>query len=314
MSNIELTPVQIKSVKGNGFLHNRGTEKFSGRIITENGVLTGEQMAVLSEAAQKFGNGTMVFTVRLTIELPGIDFDNIEPFREFVAKAGMVTGGTGSRVRPVVACKGTTCVFGLCDSQGLAGEIHKRFYEGYYDVVLPHKFKIAVGGCPNNCVKPDLNDLGIVGQRVPGIDYDNCHGCKKCGMVEACPMDAIHVVDGKVNINKEKCNNCGRCVGKCVFKIAENCTDMYKVYVGGKWGKKHRPGNELNKLFTKDEALDVVEKAILLFKQKGISGERFGDMVERLGIEKVEKMLISNNLLKNKEEILEIQTIAGAKC
>ena len=33
--------------------------------------------------------------------------------------------------------------------------------------VLPHKFKIAVGGCPNNCVKPDLNDLGIVGQRVP---------------------------------------------------------------------------------------------------------------------------------------------------
>jgi sulfite reductase beta subunit-like hemoprotein len=24
--------------------------------------------------------------------------------------------------------------------------------------VLLHKFKIALGGCPNNCVKPDLND------------------------------------------------------------------------------------------------------------------------------------------------------------
>ena len=34
---------------------------------------------------------------------------------------------------------------------------------------LPHKFKIAVGGCPNNCVKPDLNDLGIIGQRVPAL-------------------------------------------------------------------------------------------------------------------------------------------------
>ena len=34
-------------------------------------------------------------------------------------------------------------------------------------VKLPHKFKIAVGGCPNNCVKPNLNDLGIIGQRVP---------------------------------------------------------------------------------------------------------------------------------------------------
>ena len=32
-----------------------------------------------------------------------------------------------------------------------------------------HKFKIAVGGCPNNCVKPDLNDLGIIGQMVPKL-------------------------------------------------------------------------------------------------------------------------------------------------
>ena len=35
-------------------------------------------------------------------------------------------------------------------------EIHERFYHGYREVKLPHKFKIAVGGCPNNCVKPDL--------------------------------------------------------------------------------------------------------------------------------------------------------------
>ena len=58
----------------------------------------------------------------------------------------------------------------------------------------------------------------------------------------------------------------------------------------------------------------MVEKAILLFKQKGISGERFGDTVERLGVDKVEKMLVSDNLLKRKEEILEIETVAGAKC
>ena len=30
----------IKRVKGMGFLNNRGTDLFSGRIITENGVLT----------------------------------------------------------------------------------------------------------------------------------------------------------------------------------------------------------------------------------------------------------------------------------
>ena len=49
----------IKRVKGLGFLLNRGTEEFSGRIITENGILTAKQMQCLSEAAEKFGNGNI---------------------------------------------------------------------------------------------------------------------------------------------------------------------------------------------------------------------------------------------------------------
>ena len=75
-----------------------------------------------------------------------------------------------------------------------------------------------------------------------------------------------------------------------------------------------RMGTPLNHLFTREEVIRVVEKAILLFKYKGISGERFGETVDRLGVDKVEKMLVSDNLLKRKEEILEIETVAGAKC
>ena len=43
---------------------------------------------------------------------------------------------------------------------------------------LPHKFKIAVGGCPNNCVKPNLNDLGIIGQRIPHFKAELCKDVK----------------------------------------------------------------------------------------------------------------------------------------
>ncbi len=314
MNCLPLNTDQIKAVKGDGFLHNRGTRQFSGRIITENGVLKANQMAVLAEAAEKYGNGSIAFTVRLTLEVPGIEYENIKPFKAFIATAGMQTGGTGSRVRPIVACKGTTCVFGLCNTQELATEIHKRFYEGYYNVALPHKFKIAVGGCPNNCVKPDLNDLGIVGQRIPRIDYDACRGCKSCGVVQECPMNAAELRDGKIKIDPSFCNSCGRCIGKCPFKIADRFEDQYKIYVGGKWGKTVRCGSPLDTLFTKEEALDVVEKAILLFKSKGISGERFGQTCDRLGMEKVNKMLVSDDLLMEKAEILDIQTVAGSKC
>ena len=133
-------------------------------------------------------------------------------------------------------------------------------------------------------------------------------------MIDNCPMNAISMKDGKAVIDASLCNNCGRCSGTCRFGATEESETMYKVYVGGKWGKRVRMGSPLQKLFTRDEVIDVVEKAILLFKQKGISGERFGDTVERLGVDKVEKMLVSDNLLKRKEEILEIETVAGAKC
>lgn len=309
-----LTAEQIKSVKGKGFLHNRGTRNFSARVITENGMLNANQMTILSEAADKYGNGNISFTVRLTVEVPGIDFDNIEAFRQYIAKEEMITGGTGSRVRPIVACKGSTCVFGLCDTHKIATEMHQRFYKDYYDIVLPHKFKIAVGGCPNNCAKPDLNDIGVIGQRVINFESKNCKGCKKCTVIDSCPMQAVSIVDGTIELNKGLCNNCGRCLGKCAFKVTDNSIDMFKIYIGGKWGKVVRMGSTVNKLFTMEEALDVVEKAILLFKSKGISGERFGETIDRIGIEKAEKMLVNNNLLKNKDDILEIETVAGAKC
>ena len=310
-----ITQSDIKRVKAEGFLLNRGTEEFSGRIITENGILTAQQMQVLSEAAAKYGNGKIEFTSRLTVECPGIHYDNIPAFQEAVAKGGMVTGGTGSKVRPVVSCKGTTCVFGLYDTQELAKEIHDKFYTGYHNVVLPHKFKIAVGGCPNNCVKPDLNDLGIVGARVPGYDPELCKGCKKCQIEVSCPIHAAKLADGKLVIDPNLCNNCGRCVGKCPFHCNDQGTYGWKIFVGGRWGKKVAHGQMLNKIFTdKDEVMAVVEKAILLFRDQGKSGERFADTIDRIGFDKAQELLLGDELLQRKAEILGLNVVGGATC
>ncbi len=302
---MKLTEADVKKVKAIGFLRNRGTDKFSGRVITENGVLTSKEIACVAEAAEKFGNGTVTFTSRLTVEVPGIDYENIEPFREFIAQKGLVSGGTGAKVRPIVACKGTTCVYGLHDTQALAKEIHDRFYVGYGNVALPHKFKIAVGGCPNNCVKPDLNDLGIIGQLVPVFDEDKCRKCGKCAPEERCPVDAfVRDENKKVCIDTDKCINCGICCRTCPFEAVGSGETMYKICVGGRWGKKVRMSDVLSRLYSRDEIFDIIEKAILLFKREGIKGERFGSTIERLGIDKVEEMLASDELLKDKEKIL----------
>ncbi|NCB93059.1 MAG: (4Fe-4S)-binding protein [Clostridia bacterium] len=317
MAALTVSAENEKRVKAMGFLNNRGTDNFSARIITVNGKVTAAQQKCIAEAAEKFGNGIVTFTTRLTIEVQGIPYDKIEEFQEYIKKEGLVTGGTGSLVRPVVACKGTTCQYGLLDSFAISEEIHKRFYEGYHTVKLPHKFKIAVGGCPNNCVKPDLNDIGIIGQRIPDFDEDSCNGCKKCSIEAACPVGAAKVIDGILEIDKDICNNCGRCIGKCRFDAIEDGTYGFKIYIGGRWGKKLAIGKALSKVFTtKEEALDVIEKAILLFREQGQTGERFAKTIERLGFENVEKQLIANDLLDRKQEILDAQLhlVGGATC
>lgn len=188
MSSLTLSKEEEKRLKGLGFLNNKGTDNFSARILTVNGKVTAAQHRAMADAAEKFGNGVLTFTTRQTVEVQGIPYEKLEEFQKFVEDAGMSIGGTGAKVRPVVSCKGTTCQYGLLDSFAISEEIHKRFYEGYHDVKLPHKFKIAVGGCPNNCVKPNLNDLGIIGQRIPHFEADLCKGCKKCSVEAVCPM------------------------------------------------------------------------------------------------------------------------------
>lgn len=317
MTTLKVTPEQEKKVKALGFLRNKGTDNFNGRIITVNGKISPAQMQCISEAAEKYGDGNILFTTRLTVECQGIPYENIEDFRNYLAKEGLVTGGTGSKVRPIVACKATTCQYGLLDAYDLSEKIHEEFFNGWANVKLPHKFKIAVGGCPNNCVKPGLNDLGIIGQLVPNFDEELCNGCSVCPVEDICPVDAAKVVDGVLKIDEEACNNCGRCVGKCHFDSIEDGTPGYKVYLGGMWGKRQSPGIPLNKIFTsEEEVMSVIEKVILVYREQGKTGERLAQTIERLGFENFEAQVLSDDVLERKQEILdaELHLSGGATC
>lgn len=308
-----LSPDEIKRVKGLGCLQDkRYTDVFNVRVITKNGKITATEQHIIAEAAEKFGSGEVTMTSRLTLEIQGVHYADIADLIAYLNENGLITGGTGSLVRPVVSCKGTTCQYGLIDTFDLSEKIHERFYLGYHDVTLPHKFKIAVGGCPNNCVKPDLNDLGIVGQRIPVLDIEKCRECKKCQVANACPIKSAKLENGKLFIDTD-CNNCGRCRGKCPFGVIPEYTDGYKVYIGGRWGKKYANGIPLKKVFTsEEEVLDVVERAILFFRDEGISGERFADTIKRLGFDYVQDKLINNEI--DKTTVLKKAVKGGATC
>ncbi len=294
MEEKKLSPEDIKRVKGLGFLRDkRYPDVFNARVITRNGRITTDEHRAIAEAADRFGSGQVAMTTRLTMEIQGVRYENIQPLTDFLSACGLTTGGTGALVRPVVSCKGTTCQYGLIDTYALSEKIHERFYVGYHNMPLPHKFKIAVGGCPNNCVKPDLNDLGVVGQRVPVPDIEKCRGCKKCQIEKNCPIHAAKLGSGKITIDPDACNHCGRCKGKCPFGAVEEYREGYKILIGGRWGKKTACGRPLPRLFpTEEEVMAVIDRAILLFREEGIAGERFADTVARLGFDYVSGKLL----------------------
>lgn len=300
-----ITNEQITSVKARGFLRNRGTDCFSGRIVSIGGLFTAEHLQALAECAEKYGNGKVIFTSRLSAEVQGIPFDKIPEAEAFMAEKGLSFGGTGAKVRPITACKGTTCVYGNIDTQALAKVIHDKFYIGMSDVKLPHKFKIGVGGCPNSCMKPSLNDVGIEGRRAFAFDKEKCRGCKKCLVATSCPSRAVTVEGGKAVTDESKCTKCGVCVGKCPFGAVPNeAESVCRIFVGGTWGKKQRMGTLLKGVYSFEEIPAVIEKVMLWYKENGYAKERLGAAIDRLGTDALEEALSTSDFLDRREEIL----------
>jgi NAD-dependent dihydropyrimidine dehydrogenase PreA subunit len=45
------------------------------------------------------------------------------------------------------------------------------------------------------------------------VDSEQCSGCETC--IDACPTEAISMVDGHAYIDHEECLDCGICMDEC---------------------------------------------------------------------------------------------------
>lgn len=277
-----------KELKKGGFMRQIQNEKFSLRLRVVGGQMKAQQVQKVSEIAQKYGQGYIHMTSRQGIEIPFIDFKDINVVKTELEQVGLEPGACGPRVRTVTACQGNTiCGSGLIETSELAKELDSK----YFGKELPHKFKIGITGCRNNCLKAEENDLGIKGGLKPNWDANTCTFCGICEAV--CPAKAI-AVDKKqksLNISYEQCVYCGKCVKSCPTD-AWSGENGYIVSFGGTFGNSLVFGQHIIPLVTdKKDLFKVVDIAIEFFKEYGKSGERFRFTIDRIGKEVLQKRL-----------------------
>jgi dissimilatory sulfite reductase (desulfoviridin) alpha/beta subunit len=264
-------------------MRQRQPNYFSMRLKSVGGHFTAVQLATIQTVAEKFGKGYVHLTSRQGIEIPFIHLDDVDTVKKTLAQGGVQVGVCGPRVRTITACQGNKiCPSGLIDTQKLAAEFDKR----YGGRELPHKFKFGFTGCHNNCLKAEENDMGIKGGVKPNWQIDTCIFCGVCQAV--CPEKAITVDKAakSVTLDENKCVYCGKCLKSCPTDAWQG-ESGFVISFGGLYGNRIAVGkNFLPIIFDEEKLFAIVEVALQFFKDNAKAGERFRNMLDRVGWEK----------------------------
>lgn len=173
MSNLHIQLSEIDRFVGRyalGHESGQGSNHFL-RIKVVGGVLTIEQAKVIAEISEKYGRGYLEVTTRHDIQLHWIrDEDSIKIF-EKLEGVGLYTDMCGQHypgagygdVRNITTCPFTGILDGeLFETYTIVRET-VQFFTGKKEYLnLPRKFKIGITSCPNNCIRPEVNDLALI--------------------------------------------------------------------------------------------------------------------------------------------------------
>jgi len=124
------------------------------------GMTTPDELRAIANVAEKYEIKDVHLTGGQRIGLYGVEKEVLPEIWKDLNAAGMVSGHAyGKALRTVKTCVGKQwCRFGTQDSTALGIKLEEMTWASW----MPHKFKLAVSGCPRNCAEATIKDFGVV--------------------------------------------------------------------------------------------------------------------------------------------------------
>ncbi|WP_338432590.1 sulfite reductase subunit C [Clostridium tyrobutyricum] len=307
--------INTKQLKKNAFRITKERGKTAIRIRVPGGYLKAKYFTVLQKVAEQYGNGTVHMTTRQGFEIPGIDMKDIPVINKIIQpvieglEINQKSPGNGypaSGTRNVCACIGNrVCTFANYDTTVFAKKIEKAIFPNDRHV------KIALTGCPNDCIKSRMHDFGIMGMTEPQYDRYRCIGCRAC--VNNCrkrSADALTFKDFKVIRDPEKCIGCGECIGKCPTGAWTRSSEKYyNLFIMGRTGKKNpRLSQNFIKWIDEESIIKIILNTydyIEDYIDENAPGgkEHIGYIVDRTGYQKFKEYALKDVKLGPKAQV-----------
>ncbi|MGD9624817.1 MAG: nitrite reductase large subunit NirB [Arcobacter sp.] len=125
------------------------------------GLTTPQELKDIANIAVKYDVPTVKFTGGQRLDMLGVKKEQLEPMWKDLNDCGFVSGQAYAKgLRTVKTCVGNTyCRFGTQDSMNMGVLLEKITWGSW----TPHKYKLAVSGCPRNCAEATIKDFGVVG-------------------------------------------------------------------------------------------------------------------------------------------------------
>ncbi len=143
--------------------------KFMMRLRVPNGIISSEQMRVLGEIVQRYGDdGNADITTRQNLQLRGIRIEDIPDIFQRLKSVGMTSVQSGmDNVRNITGSPMAGLdADELIDTRELVQKVQDMITncgQGNYQFTnLPRKFNIAIEGGRDNSVHAEINDIAFV--------------------------------------------------------------------------------------------------------------------------------------------------------